>query len=71
MSGGAAVSAMEAHLGYWLRVVAYHVSHSCFLKLAAEDVTVAEWVVLRELYEPTAVAPSELATRLGMTRGAA
>lgn len=31
---------------------------------------VAEWVVLRELYDRDPMAPSELATRLGMTRGA-
>jgi len=31
---------------------------------------VAEWVVLRELYGVDALAPSRLAERLGMTRGA-
>ena len=30
----------------------------------------AEWVVLRELYERDAMVPSVLAERLGMTRGA-
>jgi len=33
-------------------------------------VTVSEWVALRELFEHDAVAPSALADRLGMTRGA-
>jgi DNA-binding MarR family transcriptional regulator len=33
-------------------------------------VTVAEWVLMRELYNTTAVAPSRLAQQLGMTRGA-
>ena len=33
------------------------------------EVTVAEWVVLRELYN-SGSAPSALADRLGMTRGA-
>lgn len=65
-----AVSPLEAHLGYWLRFVSNHVSHAFGLKLAARNVTVAEWVVLRELYVEDAVAPSELAERLGMTRGA-
>jgi DNA-binding MarR family transcriptional regulator len=65
-----AVSPLEAHLGYWLRFVSNHISHAFSRKLFARDVTVAEWVFLRELYERDAVAPSELATRLGMTRGA-
>ncbi len=38
-------------------------------KLEARDVTAAEWVILRELYEKDA-APSDLAERLGLTRGA-
>lgn len=61
---------LEAHLGYWLRYVSNHVSHAFTQKLAAKNVTVAEWVVLRELYSLGAVYPSELAEKLGMTRGA-
>jgi DNA-binding MarR family transcriptional regulator len=64
------VSSLDAHLGYWLRFVSNHVSHAFSLKLQARNVTVAEWVVLRELYEKDAVAPSELAARIGVTRGA-
>jgi DNA-binding MarR family transcriptional regulator len=63
-------SGLQDHLGYWLRYVSNQVSHSFSLKLAARDVTVAEWVVLRELYDTDAMAPSALADRLGMTRGA-
>ena len=65
-----AVSPLEAHLGYWLRFVSNHVSHRFSRSLATRDVTVAEWVFLRELHERDAVAPSEIASRLGMTRGA-
>src|SRR5262249_57380142 len=65
-----AVSPLEAHLGYWLRFVSNQVSHSFSLKLAERGVSVAEWVVLRELYECEAMAPSALAERIGMTRGA-
>jgi DNA-binding MarR family transcriptional regulator len=57
----AAVSPLEAHLGYWLRFVSNQVSHAFSLKLNACDVTVAEWVVLRELYECESMAPSALA----------
>jgi DNA-binding MarR family transcriptional regulator len=63
------LSSIETHLGYWLRYVSNHVSHAFGLKLAAAGVTVAEWVVLRELYDSES-APSALADRLGMTRGA-
>ncbi len=64
------VSGLEDHLGYWLRSVSNQVSHAFSLKLAAREVTVAEWVMLRELYERDGMAPSALAERLGMTRGA-
>ena len=45
-------------------------SHAFSMKLAACEVTVAEWVVMREIYESETVVPSELADRLGMTRAA-
>lgn len=61
---------LASHLGYWLRFVSNHVSHAFARKLETRNVTVAEWVVLRDLFETDAVAPSRLAERLGMTRGA-
>lgn len=61
---------LTAHLGYWLRFVSNHVSHAFARKLETRNVTVAEWVVLRELFETDGLAPSRLAERLGMTRGA-
>jgi DNA-binding MarR family transcriptional regulator len=64
------VPSLEAHLGYWLRFVSNHVSHAFSRKMEARGVTVAEWVVLRELFGRNAITPSELAERLGMTRGA-
>ena len=64
------VSPLEAHLGYWLRFVSNHVSHAFSLKLEGRGVTVAEWVMLRELFAATSAPPSELAARLGMSRGA-
>jgi DNA-binding MarR family transcriptional regulator len=65
-----ALRPMEAHLGYWLRLVSNHVSQAFARKVEAHGVTVAEWVVLRELFEADDVAPSVLAARLGVTRGA-
>ncbi|MEH2530919.1 DNA-binding MarR family transcriptional regulator [Bradyrhizobium sp. AZCC 1588] len=64
------VSNLEDHLGYWLRYVSNQVSHAFSLKVEGRGVTVAEWVILRELYGQDSVAPSALADRLGMTRGA-
>lgn len=63
------LSSLESHLGFWLRYVSNHVSHAFAFRLEGQGVTVAEWVVLRELYD-SETAPSALADRLGMTRGA-
>ena len=68
--GSARISRLEAHLGYWLRFVSNHVSHAFSVKLGAANVTVAEWVLLREVFEQDSISPSMLADQLGMTRGA-
>ena len=63
-------SHLTSHLGYWLRYVSNHVSHAFARKLEDRGVTVAEWVMMRELYSLEAIAPSRLSEKLGMTRGA-
>jgi DNA-binding MarR family transcriptional regulator len=63
-------SDLTAHLGYWLRYVSNHVSQAFARKVEAHGVTVAEWVLMRQLLEEEALAPSRLADRMGMTRGA-
>jgi DNA-binding MarR family transcriptional regulator len=63
-------SDLTAHLGYWLRYVSNHVSQAFARKVEALGVTVAEWVLMRQLLEEKALAPSRLADRMGMTRGA-
>lgn len=65
-----AVSDLTVHTGYWLRMVSNAVSQDFARRLADEGVTVAEWVFLRALYDVDAMAPSALAGRMGMTRGA-
>lgn len=65
-----AVASLDSHLGYWLRMVSNQVSHAFGARLAGRGVTVAEWVVLRELHNAQTCVPSALADRLGMTRGA-
>ena len=63
-------SALTAHVGFWLRYVSNHVSLAFARKIDAHGVTVAEWVLMRELVDVERAAPSELAERMGMTRGA-
>lgn len=61
---------LTAHLGFWLRMVSNHVSHVFAAKLADKGVTVAEWSLMRALYGAAPMAPSRVAERMGMTRGA-
>lgn len=61
---------LESHLGYWLRYVSSHAMHALNTRLAVADVTSAEWIILRELYQHDAVVPSRMAVQLGITRGA-
>ncbi|MFZ6180277.1 MarR family winged helix-turn-helix transcriptional regulator [Nannocystis pusilla] len=69
-SGQEDVSGLQAHLGYWLRLVSNQVSHAFRLKVEAEGVSVSEWVVLRELYRLGSGSPGTLVKSLGMTKGA-
>jgi DNA-binding MarR family transcriptional regulator len=70
MSSTHSASDLTDHLGYWLRYVSNHVSQAFARKVEAHGVTVAEWVLMRQLLDEEALAPSRLAERMGMTRGA-
>lgn len=63
-------SELHAHLGYWLRTVSNAVSQAFGRTLEEEGVTVAEWVLLRVLYDVEPVTPSALAGHMAMTKGA-
>jgi DNA-binding MarR family transcriptional regulator len=63
-------SDLHSHIGFWLRYVSNHVSHAFAQKLLASGVTVAEWVILREMFDRDGTAPSDLAELTGLTRGA-
>ncbi len=63
------VSDLKMHVGFWLRFVSNHVSHAFARKLLASGVTVAEWVVMREMFDDEETSPGVLAERIGMTRG--
>ncbi|WEZ83140.1 MarR family transcriptional regulator [Rhizobium sp. 32-5/1] len=64
------VSDLTDHTGYWMRMVSNAVSQEFARKVAEEGVTVAEWAFMRALYDVEAMAPSALAERMGMTKGA-
>lgn len=64
------ISNLSDHAGYWLRMVSNAVSQEFARKVADEGVTVAEWSFLRVLYDEEGIAPTALADRMGMTRGA-
>lgn len=64
------VPELADHLGYRLRQLSNHVTHSFARKLAAKDVTVAEWALMRSLLGRPPIAPSRLAEEMSVTRGA-
>jgi len=64
------VSELTSHTGFWLRFVSNHVSQNFARKVAASGVTVAEWVILREMFDVDSTSPSKLAASMGITRGA-
>lgn len=64
------ISDLTAHIGYLLRTVSNTVSQEFARKVASEGVTVAEWAMLRSLYDSDAMSPSALAQKMGMTKGA-
>ena len=64
-------SALEAHLGFWLRFVSNHVSSRFQQLLEDKGVTVTEWVALRTLWSQSETTHAELIRALGMTKGAA
>ena len=69
MARSTAASALADHLGYWMRFVSNGVSQAFARKVEAFGVTVAEWVLMRQLLDVDALSPSRLAERMGMTRG--
>lgn len=64
-------SHLKSHIGFWMRLISNNVSHAFARKLEASGVTVAEWVVLREMYSSDDItSPSAIADLTGLTRGA-
>ena len=69
--GKIAASRLTTHIGFWMRLVSNHVSYAFARKLEFSGVTVAEWVVLREMYGgDDTTSPGVVAELTGLTRGA-
>ena len=64
------VSNLNDHLGYRLRQISNYVSHNFARRLASKGVTVAEWALMRMLYNEKPRPSSEIAKSMGMTKGA-
>jgi len=62
------VSELGDHIGFWLRCLSNFVSYSFAEKLAKEDVTVAQWVVLRTLYDHDNITLNQLAELVGLDK---
>lgn len=64
-------SHLKDHIGFWMRLVSNHVSSNFALKLSAYDISVSEWVILREIFEsPHPLPVLHLANAIGFTKGA-
>ena len=63
-------SELDAHLGFWMRMVSNQVSADFARAIEARGVSVSEWVALRRLLDAPA-AHRDLVAALGMTKGAA
>lgn len=61
-------SHLEDHIGYHLRCLSNFVSQSFAARLEAEDVTVAQWVVLRVLYDKQDLSLNEAAEAVGVDK---
>jgi DNA-binding MarR family transcriptional regulator len=62
------VSNLEKHLGYWLRCLSNFVSGGFAEKLAELDISVAQWVVLRTLYDNKNVTLNHTAQLVGVDK---
>lgn len=61
-------SELHKHLGYWLRCLSNLVSSTFAERLAKWDISVAQWVVLRTLYDKRDVTLNEAAQEVGVDK---
>ncbi len=60
------LSNLEDHLGYWLRCLSNYIHHSFAALLTEHDISVAQWVVLRTLYDKQNISLNEAAKLVGV-----
>ena len=63
-----APSNLEQHVGYWLRCLSNFVSHSFAERLAKQGVSVAQWVVLRTLYDGDVLTLNDATKQVGVDK---
>jgi len=68
MNKSSSPSRLEDHLGYWLRCLSNFVSDGFADRLAGHDISVAQWVVLRTLYQNSGVTLNEAAQLVGVDK---
>lgn len=61
-------SHLHSHTGYWLRCLSNLVSSTFAERLAKRDISVAQWVVLRTLYDKRNVTLNEAAEEVGVDK---
>lgn len=63
-------SNLDDHLGYWLRKLSNRVSESFAARLEKHDVSVANWVVLRILFQHESLPLKEIVAQVDVDQGA-
>lgn len=64
------ISTIHPELGFWFRLLSNNISNSFAKKLNWIDITVAEWIVLKEIYDNETIASYQIANVTGLSRGA-
>jgi DNA-binding MarR family transcriptional regulator len=64
-------SALDAHIGFWMRFVSNQVSASFEKRLEAKGISVTEWVALRTLFDGELTSHASMIDALCMTKSAA
>jgi DNA-binding MarR family transcriptional regulator len=62
------ISNLGDHVGFWLRCLSNFVSYSFAERLAKEDVSVPQWVLLRTLYSHDSITLNRLAQMIGLDK---
>lgn len=63
-------SQLDQHIGFWLRKLSNQVSSSFAHRMEAHGVSVAQWVVLRVLFDHPSLPLKEIVARVGVDQGA-